>query len=85
MNGDIARLAEQAAQESFDTEHDSALEVSNDEVSYQIPAGFIRRFAELIVEECCNVLQSETIRHDGYGYNQGALHNKIKEHFGVES
>jgi len=43
-----------------------------------------RKFAELIVRECCNVLQTETIRHDGYGYNQGFLHKKIKEHFGVE-
>jgi hypothetical protein len=43
-----------------------------------------QKFAELIVKECCDVLQSETIRHDGYGYNQGFLHKKIKEHFGVE-
>jgi hypothetical protein len=43
-----------------------------------------KKFAELIVQECCDVLQTETIRHDGYGYNQGALHQKIKEHFGVE-
>ncbi len=41
------------------------------------------KFVELIVRECCNVLQTETIRHDGYGYNQGFLHKKIKEHFGV--
>jgi len=42
------------------------------------------KFAELIVKECCDVLQTETIRHDGYGYNQGFLHKKIKHHFGVE-
>jgi hypothetical protein len=42
------------------------------------------KFAELIVKECCDVLQTETIRHDGYGYNQGFLHKKIKQHFGVE-
>lgn len=39
------------------------------------------KFAELIVEECCKVLQSEVIQHEGYGYNQFALHNKIKKHF----
>ena len=44
----------------------------------------ILKFAELIVQECCDVLQTETIRHDGYGYNQGFLHKKIKEHFGVK-
>ncbi len=43
------------------------------------------KFAKLIVEECCNVLQTETIRHDGYGYNQGFLHKKIKDHFGVDN
>jgi hypothetical protein len=43
------------------------------------------KFAELIIQECCNVLKTETISHDGYGYNQGFLHKKIKEHFGVEN
>ena len=44
----------------------------------------MEKFAELIVRECCDILQTETIMHDGYGYNQGFLHKKIKEHFGVE-
>ena len=44
----------------------------------------LEKFAELIVNECCQVLSKETIRHDGYGYNQHALYQKIKEHFGVE-
>ena len=43
-----------------------------------------KKFAELMVEECCQVLSKETIRHDGYGYNQHALYQKIREHFGVE-
>ena len=42
------------------------------------------KFAELIVGECCQVLSKETIRHDGYGYNQHALYQKIREHFRVE-
>lgn len=42
------------------------------------------KFAELIVEDCCQVLNKETIRHDGYGYNQHALYQKIREHFGVK-
>jgi hypothetical protein len=44
----------------------------------------IEKFAELIVKECCDVLQNEDIRYGGYGYNQGFLHKKIKEHFGVK-
>jgi hypothetical protein len=56
------------------------------EAGYAAPelAGRANKLAELIVRECCDVLQTETIRHDGYGYNQGFLHKKIKEHFGVE-
>jgi len=42
------------------------------------------KFALLIVRECCQVLSKETIRHDGYGHNQHALYQKIREHFGVE-
>jgi hypothetical protein len=42
-----------------------------------------QRFGELIVEECCKVLGTETITHDGYGYNQHALYQKIREHFGI--
>lgn len=44
----------------------------------------VAKFAELIVEECCQVLSKESIRHGGYGYNQFALYQKIREHFGVE-
>jgi len=42
------------------------------------------KFAKLIVEECCNRLGEETIRHDGYGYNQHELYNRLRKHFGVE-
>ena len=44
----------------------------------------LEKFIELLVQECCDVLQTETIRHDGYGYNQGFLHKKIKDHCGVK-
>jgi hypothetical protein len=43
----------------------------------------LNKFAELIVEECCNRLGEETIRHDGYGYNQHELYNRIRKHFGI--
>jgi hypothetical protein len=43
----------------------------------------LKKFAELIVEECCNRLGKETIRHDGYGYNQHELYRRLREHFGV--
>jgi hypothetical protein len=44
----------------------------------------IEKFAELIVEECCKRLSEETILHDGFGYNQHELYNRLRKHFGVE-
>jgi hypothetical protein len=41
------------------------------------------KFAKLIIEECCNRLNEETIRHDGYGYNQHFLHDRLRKHFGI--
>jgi hypothetical protein len=42
-----------------------------------------KKFAELMVQECCNRLSEETIQHDGYGYNQHELYNRLRKHFGV--
>lgn len=42
------------------------------------------KFAQLIVNECCEQLLKEDIRYGGYGYNQYGLHNKLREHFGVK-
>ena len=41
-------------------------------------------FAKLIVEECCEVLSKEDIRHSGYGYNLHGLYQQIQNHFGIE-
>ena len=43
-----------------------------------------QKFAKLIVNECCKRLSEETIGHDGYGYNQHELYNRLRKHFGVE-
>jgi len=73
MNERIQQLAEQAG-------------IVKPEVFYQhIDALQLEKFAELIVEECCNRLSEETIRHDGYGYNQHELYNRLRKHFGIES
>ena len=42
------------------------------------------KFAQLIVNECCEQLLKEDIRYGGYGYNQYGLHDKLREHFGVK-
>ena len=76
MNQRIKELALQAgAVNVWEWASDDVLDTKNMDA---------KKFAELLVQECCEVLQTETIRHDGYGYNQGFLHKKIKEHFGVE-
>ena len=41
------------------------------------------KFAQLIVEECCERLGEEIILHEGYGYNQHELYNRLRKHFGV--
>ena len=43
-----------------------------------------QKLAELIVEECCKRLSEETIRHDGYGFNQHELYNRLRTHFGIK-
>ena len=80
MNERIKELAEQARVQDrgyFIYQYDDHQSVEK--------AINLEKFAELIVKECCNVLQGEDIRYGGYGYNQGFLHKKIKEHFGVEN
>jgi hypothetical protein len=57
---------------------------SGDEVKNFVFGNGLEKFAELIVNECCNRLSEETIRHDGYGYNQHELYNRLRKHFGVE-
>lgn len=42
-----------------------------------------KKFAELVINECCDRMSKETIRHDGYGYNQHALYQILRKHFGV--
>lgn len=42
------------------------------------------KFAALIVQECCSRMSQEAILHDGYGYNQHALYQILREHVGVE-
>jgi hypothetical protein len=80
MNERIKALKEQA----FDTVWDLDKTTIGPSTHF-VPEGFEQKFAELIIEECCNRLSEETISHDGYGYNQHELYNRLRKHFGVES
>ncbi len=44
----------------------------------------LEKFAKFIIDECCDRLSEETIRHDCYGYNQFELYNRLRQHFGVQ-
>ena len=68
MNENIERLAEEAT-EYMEFNDDTVLKTSLDDVEYEIPAEFIKIFAELIVRECA------TLAFDGP--------NGILEHFGL--
>jgi hypothetical protein len=74
MNQRIQELALQA-NGSFGTGSEFA-------VVFGEPEDF-NKFTKLIVEECCKRLSEETILHDGYGYNQHELYNRLRKHFGV--
>lgn len=84
MNEQIQELAEQASEYAVLNPSDVVLKSETEDVMVEIPKAFIDKFAELIVEECCNRLSEETILHDGYGYNQHELYNRLRKHFGVE-
>lgn len=87
MNERIAQLAEQAAQNSALLENETNLEVIvGDDVSYHVPATFIKMFAELIVRECTGVCDDERDSTDsefGKLVAEGCA-MKIMERFGVE-
>jgi len=72
MNSVIEQLAEQAAEAVVAYEHDVMLRVEHESGStLEVPADFIFKFAQLIVQECAS------LAYDGPG--------GILEHFGVES
>jgi hypothetical protein len=51
---------------------------------YEFSPEKLEKFALAIVDECCNRMSHETISHSGYGYNQHALYQILREHFGVQ-
>jgi hypothetical protein len=67
MNERIRELAEQVG-----IRHDAWGRVDLDDFQY-------RKFAELIVRECCVIADEFEVY-----VNQGGLVDRIKEHFGVE-
>ncbi len=75
MNERFTQLAEEATYEmEFGGD---VLQTTNDEFSYEIPAGFIEAFAKLIVRECAEIAKLNT-RVDS------KVNEMIKQHFGVE-
>lgn len=72
MNQIIERLAEEAAESVVSYEHDVMLRVEHEEgATLEVPADFIFKFAQLIVQECAS------LAYDGP--------SGILEHFGIEN
>jgi len=69
MKERIRELAEQALNEYSATYHNEA----------KIPEAYLKKFAELIVRECINVIRAEYV-----DFGTTAAVNNIEKHFGVE-
>lgn len=83
MNERITELAEQATYNMEFTSEGGLLETTNGEITYDIPAEFIEKFAELIVRECME--QVWYTREDGINGNiSEVIKERMKKHFGVE-
>jgi hypothetical protein len=84
MNERIAQLAEEA---TYKMEFGGdVLQTSNGEVTYEIPAGFIKSFAKLLVQECATIVEgfeiTQEVALDEYVDYEASV--VLKEHFGVE-
>lgn len=81
MNELVAQLAEQAGQESFYSDNDLVLRVSSGDKEYDVPAKFIERFAEILIEQCAGL----TLDYKNEDHYQGWLDHQeeILKHFGV--
>jgi hypothetical protein len=84
MNERIKELAVQARNHALDEKRIYERMHNTEQCMEEYREVYNKRFAELIVEECCNRLSKETILHDGYGYNQHELYNRLRKHFGVK-
>ena len=72
----IYELAEQAAEHAVLNPEDEVLQSETEDAKVEIPKAFIDKFAELIIRECCDLLETSL------PYNP--QQKMIKKHFGVE-
>ena len=75
MNERIDKLFEQALEE-FNAEHKYATII--------VPDPLKEKFAELIVQECAEIADTERSNSVGCGYITKTNGMRIKEHFGVD-
>jgi hypothetical protein len=74
MNERVQQLAEQALNEYSATYHNEA----------KIPEAYLEKFAELIVQDCAEIADTERSNSVGCGYITKTNGMRIKEHFGIE-
>ena len=74
MNERILELAEQ-----------TSLELFNDTAHHRLLKGFAEKFAELIVRECIEAIQNESMNsYDDWERGLRIAEGAIEKHFGVE-
>lgn len=76
MNDLVKELAQQAAEQVVGIEPEAIMITETDTAYIEVPSTFILAFAELIVRECCEMMQ-------GFTFEEIAT-KVIKKNFGVE-
>jgi len=77
MNELIVKLAEQAGELSVEIDNELNLEIESEDKSYTVPAAFIEKFSELLLNEVITNVKSwerDSRNHISY---------MLKNHFGV--
>lgn len=77
MNQTLIQFAEQAAEYAVLNTSEEILISESDSNKVEIPKEFITKFSELIVRECADFVDQNTLEDQG-------MWGKIMRHFGVE-
>ena len=83
MKDIIVKLAEKAAEHAVLNSSESVLQSESDDSKVEIPAEFISKFSELIVQECIKEIgykSVELLDIDFYPHYQ----ERLKKYFGVK-
>lgn len=84
MNETLANLAEQAAEHAVLNPSESVLQSEVEDRKVEIPAEFISKFAELLIQECIRIPYAMWDKAELNADIAVKIEHSIKEHFGIE-